>query len=74
MAWQNDKNVITTFSSSHSQNAWANIESVGWRKIKPNSTDGTTNVYAMLAAAKANNRKVNVDIDTANEITTAYLK
>ncbi len=74
MATYNNKKITTTFSSSDSQNAWAYIDAVGWRKIKTGSTDGVTNVYIMLNAAKANNRLVNVSTDSNNYITTVYLK
>lgn len=70
--WYNNKLVIQTFASHHAQNAWANIESLGWKKIKPNAPDGVTNLFIMFNAAKANGRRVNVYID-GNEITIAYM-
>ena len=30
--WHNNKQVVATFASHHSQNAWANISGVGWLK------------------------------------------
>jgi hypothetical protein len=72
--WHNDKKVLMTFASNHSQNSWAQIEGVGWRKIKTGATDGVTNLYIMMCVAKANNRMVNVHIDTDNLIDIAYLK
>lgn len=74
MAWHYNKKVNLTYSTSHKQNCWAYIDTVGWRKIKPNESDGVTNVYAMMCAAKGNNRLVNVFTDGDNQITTAYLK
>ena len=72
--WHHDKNVLSTFSSSDSKNVWANVDSVGWKRIEPASTDGATNVYAMLATARAHGRKVSVDVNAQDRIQTAYLK
>lgn len=74
MAWQHNKKVTTTYSTHHSQNSWAYIDTVGWRKIKPASADGVTNVFMMMNAAKANDRLVSVFLDDDNQITIAYLK
>lgn len=70
--WQNNLGVQMTFGSHHSQNCWVLLAGVGWKKIKPNATDGVTNLYIMMNTAKANNRPVNVFLD-ADEITIAYL-
>jgi hypothetical protein len=40
--------------------AWAIVGASGWLRIKPNAPDGTTNVFATLCEALANNRKVDV--------------
>lgn len=74
MASYINKKISLTFASHHSKNAWAYIDGVGWRQIKPSTTDGITNLYMMMNAAKANNRLVNVYTDASNQITTAYLK
>lgn len=71
--WSNNVNVLQAFASSDSQNAWANISSLGWRRIKTGATDGVTNLFLMLIAAKANGRTVNVFVDATNLITIAYL-
>jgi hypothetical protein len=34
MAWHNNVNVVQTFASNDSQNAWVNLPGVGWKKIK----------------------------------------
>lgn len=70
--WHNNKAVLQTFASNNSQNAWANIESLGWKKIKPDDSDGVTNVFVQMNAAKANNRKVSVHLD-GDQINIAYL-
>ncbi|MFT6333709.1 MAG: immune inhibitor A [Halioglobus sp.] len=51
-----NKKVLRTFASPHSKNAWANIETVGWKEIGQTSTDGVTNMFIMLNTAKANNK------------------
>lgn len=68
-----NKQVLRTFASPHSKNAYANIATVGWRKIGQLSTDGVTNMFVMLNAAKANNKTVSGTIDAANQISILYL-
>ena len=70
--WHNNKLVLQTFASHHGQNAWANIEGLGWKKIKPNAADGVTNLFILMNAAKANGRRVNVHLD-ADQIDIAYM-
>jgi hypothetical protein len=41
--------------------------------VKPISTDGVTNVFVLLALAKANNRQAHVTVDSTNQITAVYL-
>jgi immune inhibitor A len=54
------------------KNAWANIESVGWRKIDGVSPNGVTNMFALLNEARANNKMVNAKMGN-NNIHIAYL-
>jgi immune inhibitor A len=54
------------------KNAWANIESVGWRKIDGISPNGVTNMFALLNEARANNKMVNAKMGN-NNIHIAYL-
>lgn len=72
MAWMN---VNLTFARPGSRDAWAHLPSPssGWRKVKPTSTDGVTNVFLLLTLAKANNRQAHVSLDSSNEITAVYL-
>ena len=61
--WYNNRSVSNTYSSEHSQNAWAIISGIaGWKRIKPGAGDGVTNVFLMLCSARANGRNVNVYI------------
>lgn len=70
--WHNNKKVIQTFVHHTTQWGWANIEGIGWKRIKDDAADGVTNLFIMMCAAKANDRMVNVNID-GGLITTAYL-
>ena len=70
--WHNGVNVAQTYTTYHAQNSWANIQGLGWRKIRTGATDGVTNVFVLLSAAKANGRSVNVYI-VNNLIERAYM-
>lgn len=65
MAYINFSNakVLYTFTSPHSMNAWGYIETQPWRKVQPISTDGVTNMFVLLNAAKANGRTVSGSYD-----------
>ncbi len=61
--WYNNTNVSRTYTSNDSQNAWAILDAVsGWKRIKTGATDGVTNVFAILCAARANARPVDIYI------------
>lgn len=63
--------VVATFTSPHSKNAWAYIAAGPWRKIEPISTDGTTNMFVLLNAAKAGGKTVSGSYDdTTGELYT----
>ncbi len=70
--WHSNKSVFRTYATYHSQNSWANIEDLGWRKISTGNADGVTNTFIALCEARANSRKVNVYAD-GNNIYRAYL-
>ncbi|EKV00626.1 Astacin (Peptidase family M12A) [Leptolyngbya sp. PCC 7375] len=57
--WYNNRRVYQTFASTGRENAWANIEGLGWRKIAPESRDGVTNMFVAFCEAVANNKRVN---------------
>jgi hypothetical protein len=72
--WSQDKDVLSTYTSHDSQNAWALISGIGaWKKIKTGKTDGVTNTFVALCAAKANGRKVDVYV-VGDEIERVILK
>lgn len=61
--WYNNKSVIRTHSKNGSKLAYAIINGVsGWKRIRPTSTDGVTNIFMILSTARANGRKVDVYI------------
>jgi hypothetical protein len=65
--WHNNRSVSNTYSSEHSQNAWAIVGGLsGWKKIKPATADGVTNLFIMLCSARANGR--NVDVYVVNDM------
>lgn len=70
--WVSNKKVNLIFASPHSKNAWASIESLGWRKIEQRDADGVTNMFVALVEARANNKTVSVYVDN-NHIYQTYL-
>jgi hypothetical protein len=66
--------VVMTFTSPHSMNAWGLVQSHPWRKVQPISTDGSTNMFVLLNAAKASGRTVSGSYDDSNGMLyTLYL-
>ena len=72
--WHNNKTVTRTYATSGGQNAWAIISGIsGWKRVKTGAADGVTNVFVALCAARANDRKVSVYIES-NLITRVQLQ
>lgn len=72
--WHNNKTVVSVYAHVSSKLGYAIINGLaGWKRIKPTSADGVTNVLDILNCAKANGRTVNVYIDTNEKITAAYM-
>lgn len=46
--WFNNEKVIAAFVSNDAQWAWANIEGIGWRRIKEGSSDGLPNIFTIV--------------------------
>jgi immune inhibitor A len=63
------------YATPHSQNCWAWLNAIGaWRKIKPLSADGVTDVHMALTAARDSGKAVDVATDdTDNTIINVYL-
>lgn len=60
--WHSSKQIRRAFTSYHSKNAWALIQDVGWRKIKPSNNDGVTNTFAAVCEARANGKTATVQV------------
>ena len=76
MAYVNFSNVsvVQTFTSPHSMNAWALIQTQPHRKVQPISADGVTNMFVILNAAKASGRTVSGSYDDATgQLYTLYM-
>lgn len=68
------KKITRTFTSPDSKNCWGYIDTIGWRKVKTSTTDGATNMFLTLTAAKAHGRTVSGTIeDATNQVTILYL-
>ena len=72
--WHNNKSVVSVYAHVNTSLGYAVINGLaGWKRIKPTSADGVTNVIDLLVSAKANSRNVNVYIDADEQITAAYM-
>lgn len=72
LRWHSNITVAQTYSSHHSQNAWAYFSGIGWRKIQTGSADGVTNMLLLFAEAVANGRPVTAYLD-GTYVYQAYL-
>lgn len=61
--WRNNVSVTRVFATYHSQNAWAAIGGMGWRKIETGTDDGVTNTLKLLTEACASGQRVDVYAD-----------
>lgn len=74
MATHSNKAVDRIFTTYHSQNCWAYLNGVGWRKVLTGNADGVTNVHVALTAGRANGRTVTVVTDAGDaNIEQVYL-
>lgn len=72
--WVYGKNV--RYVSGDHSTKWAHtiIEGYdGWRRIKPSSTDGITNILIILKTAVAYNKKVNILFEATGEVSGVYM-
>lgn len=46
------KKILQVYVTPHSQNVWGYIDTIGWRKVQMLSTDGSTNMFLVLCAAR----------------------
>jgi subtilisin family serine protease len=71
-AWHYNKKVRATYAHHTTQAVWANIDTLGWRRIRTGAADGVTNIFEVCCEAVANNRNVHVNAD-GTFIYTVYL-
>jgi Astacin (Peptidase family M12A) len=55
--------ITQVYATPGSRNAWAYFSGLGWRRIDPASTDGVTDVFVVLASARATGRTVHAFLD-----------
>lgn len=70
--WHAGKKILRVFASYHAKNAWAFIEGLGWRKLRPAKSDGVTNMFAGFCDARANDLTTTVLV-TENTIEQMYV-
>ena len=70
--WQSNVTVSQVYATRDSQNAWAYLAGIGWRRIQPGSSDGVTNLLALLTEAVVKSLPVSVYFD-ATYVYQAYL-
>ncbi len=74
MATHSNKSISRIFVSYHSQNCWASLSGIGWKKVQTGNADGCTNVFIALVAARANGKVVTAVTDAADSrIEQVYL-
>lgn len=71
--WHNNVAVKRAYSSYHSKNCWAYLDGFGWRKIKPTSDDGSTNMFVACCDAVADNKKLHVLLDGQNLLRIQFI-
>ncbi|MEE3877546.1 M6 family metalloprotease domain-containing protein [Vibrio sp. YYF0003] len=70
--WKHNVAVSRTYATVHTNNCWAYLAGIGWRKIDGISNDGVSNVFNLLVNARAFDRPVSVQID-GSKIYAAYM-
>ncbi|MDV6251947.1 hypothetical protein [Vibrio sp. EA2] len=74
MATHSNKLISRIFTTYHSQNNWAYLSGVGWKKVKTGNADGCTNVHIALTSGRANGKVVTAVTDSDDKfITQVYL-
>ena len=61
--WRHNMTISRAYTTSDSKNAWAYVNTVGWRKISPDAPDGVTDVFMTVCEAVANSKKASVYLD-----------
>jgi hypothetical protein len=61
--WHYNQKLKYVYALNVTQAAWAYVDTIGWRRLKPGSADGVTNLFAACCEAAANGANVHVNID-----------
>ena len=61
--WYNDVGVSMTYATHHSQNVWASVGDLGWRRIKPGAAASVTAMFRHLCEASASQKNVKIMAD-----------
>lgn len=67
----NNKKVLQVYATPHSQNAWAFIESAGWRKMEPLSVPGVTAMFEAMVHARSSGKTITAQAD-ASKVNLIY--
>ncbi len=70
--WLYNQRVAATYAHHTEQFAWANVEGLGWRRLREGAPDGVGNLFDMCNGAVAHGRTMHVNVD-AEYLYTAYL-
>lgn len=69
-----NKKIVRIYVTHHSQNCWAYLDGVGWRKIGTLSADGHTSIHLALTAARVHGIVASVATNAAdNAIEVVYV-
>ncbi len=63
--WQHNKKLRHVYALHTTQAAWAYVDTIGWRRLKPGAADGVSNLFAACCEAAANGANVHVYIDAS---------
>lgn len=66
MATHNNKSISRIFTTYHSQNNWAYLAGLGWKKVQTGNADGCSNVHLVLTCARGNGKVVTVVTDAGD--------
>ncbi len=64
-AWHNNKKLKHVYAIHSTQAAWAYIDTIGWRRLRPGAADAVSNLFAACCEAMANGSNVHVFIDNS---------
>lgn len=72
LPWQNNKRILGLWTIDQDRNAWAYVETLGWRKISNDNDNIFFTMLTYLSTAKAAGRPVNLNI-VQNVIKQVYV-